>query len=76
MDERLFRLNTTYAIVDTVKCLAFILAFGFAAWEFGRWWVNLFSVLPLLMYSTHTIVIEDDIECMKEQGGDHGYEDR
>ena len=74
MDERLFRLNTTYAIVDTIKCLAFIVAFGFAAWAFQRWWVNLFSILALLMYSTHTIVVEQDIECMKEQEGDHGYE--
>ena len=76
MEDKLYRLNTTYAIVDTIKCLAFIAAFGFAAWEFGRWWVNLFSIIPLLMYSTHTIVIDDDIECMKEQEGDHGYKDR
>lgn len=74
MENNLYKLNTTYAIVDTIKCIAFIVAFGFAAWFFGRWWINLFSALALLMYSTHTIVVEQDIECMQEQEGDHGYD--
>ena len=74
MDDKLYRLNTTYAIVDTIKCLAFIAAFAFAGWAFARWWINLFSILALLTYSTHTLVINEDIECMKEQEGDHGYD--
>jgi hypothetical protein len=56
MDERLFRLNTTYAIVDTLICLAAIAAFGFGAWHFGKWWINLFNLLPLILYSNHTVV--------------------
>lgn len=74
MDNNLYKLNTTYAVVDTIKCVFAILSFGFAAWFCNKWWINLFSILPLMMYSTHTIVIESDIECMQEQDGDHGYD--
>ena len=58
MDERLYRLNTTYAVVDTLMCLAAILCFGFAAWYFGKWWINLFNLLPLALFNRHTIVLE------------------
>ena len=57
MDERLFRLNTTYAIVDTLIRLAAIAAFGFGAWHFEKWWINLFNLLPLVLHSNHTVVL-------------------
>ena len=58
MDERLYRLNTTYAIVDTLMCLAAILCFGFAAWYFGKWWMNLFNLIPLALFNRRTIVLD------------------
>lgn len=87
MEERLYRLNKTYAIVDTLICLAAIAAFAFAAWHFGKWAINLVSLVPLGLFSQHTMVIDadiraakvaalapqDDIECMKPQEEDHGY---
>ena len=58
MDERLYRLNTTYAVVDTLMCLAAILCFGFAAWYFGKWWMNLFNLIPLALFNRRTIVLD------------------
>ena len=58
MDERLYRLNTTYAIVDTLVCVLAVLAFTFAAWFFERWWITLFNVLPLALFNSHLLVVE------------------
>ena len=58
MGERSYRLNTTYAIVDTLMCLAAIICFGFSAWYFGKWWLNLFNLLPLGLFSHHTVVLD------------------
>lgn len=58
MDERLYRLNTTYAVVDTLMCLAAILCFGFASWYFGKWWINLFNLIPLALFNRRTIVLD------------------
>lgn len=90
MEERLFKLNRTYAIVDTLVCLAAIASFAFAGFHFGKWWINLLNLIPLALYSQHTLVIETDlqaskaynaapnpdIKCMQEQKGDHGQEER
>ena len=88
MNDKLFRLNRIYAIVDTIVCLAAIACFGLAAFHFGKWWIGLFNLVPLMLYSQHTAMIDadlreariselapqDDIECMKEQEEDHGYD--
>lgn len=85
MDDKMYHLNRLYAIIDTLVCLAAIICFGFGAYHFGKWWLNIFSIIPLLLFSQHSLVIEadlqaakiqaiaprDDIDCMKEQEGDH-----
>ena len=85
MDDNLLKINRTLAITDTLMCVTSILAFAFAGWFFGRWWVNLFSLIPLLLFSSHTMILdaefaaqkfgkdapEEDIECMKVQDGDY-----
>lgn len=68
MDERSYKLNTTYAVVDTLMCLAAILCFGFAAWYFGKWWINLFNLLPLCLFNRHTVILD------VEKGEDDGNE--
>ena len=70
MEERLYRLNTTYAIVDTLVCLAAILCFGFAAWYFGKWWINVFNLIPLGLFSKHTVVV--DLKGDAEDGAEDG----
>lgn len=58
MDERLYRLNTTYAIVDTLICVLAVAAFTFAAWFFGKWWITLFNVLSLGLFHSHLVVLD------------------
>lgn len=58
MDERLYRLNTTYAVADTLICIVAVLAFTFCAWFFAKWWITLFNVLPLALFNTHMVVVD------------------
>ena len=66
MDDKLYRLNTTYAVVDTLMCLAAIAAFGFSAWYFSKWWLNLFNLIPLGLFSRHTVIL--DVEKGEDDG--------
>ena len=71
MDEKSYRLNTTYAIVDTLVCLATIVCFGLSAYLYGKWWICLFNLFPLIIYSRHTIVIDNDISEQEENHDEH-----
>lgn len=57
-----------FAICDTIVCLAAILAFGYAAIYFDKWWINLFNLLPLSLYSRHTVVVDYDLTMARERG--------
>lgn len=72
------------AFGDIIVFTLSILAFVWGSWNFHRWGLLLF--IPILMCIYHDVVIdrirkslqeakEEDIECMKPQPGDHGYED-
>lgn len=67
MDERLYKLNMTYALTDTVVALVSILCFGVSAYFFERWWVNLFSIIPLALFHSHALVLDVDVA---QKGGD------
>ena len=69
MDEKLYKLNRTYAIVDTIICITAVLAFTFCAWWFNRWWITLFNVLTILLYNQHTLLLESDMEKAVENDG-------
>ena len=62
MDKKLVVINVIYAFTDTLVCLAAIAMFGFSSYHFDKWWIVLFSILPLLFYSNHSVIINADIE--------------
>ena len=70
MSDKLFRLNITYAITDALICLVAILCFGYSAIFFSLWWVNLFSILPLLLFHQHSIGVDADVEKAQKGGRD------
>lgn len=71
MTGKLLALNITYAVVDTIIAALAICAFGWGAWFFGRWWIMLFTILPLMLFNTHSAIVEADIEAAKEGGENH-----
>lgn len=82
MSKPLAAINIIWAIGDVIICGFAILAFAWGAWNFNHWGILLFNIIPLALFTNHSLVInadleaakEEDIECMKPQEGDHGYD--
>jgi len=70
MTSKLLALNITYAIVDTIIAALAICAFGWGAWFFGRWWMLLFTIIPLVLFNTHSAIVDADIEATQKGGED------
>ena len=72
MDRKLLTLNIFYAIADVIIGLAGIAVFGAGAWFFWKWWLLIFTLLPLILYNNHTLVINEDIQLQDEaqKGGE------
>jgi hypothetical protein len=70
MTSKLLVLNITYAIVDTIIAALAICAFGWSAWFFGRWWIILFTIIPLVLFNTHSAIVDADIEATQKGGED------
>ena len=58
MDNKLFALNTILAIVDTLIAALAIIAFAWGSWNFERWWMMLFTIIPLILFNTHTLILD------------------
>lgn len=70
MDKRLAVLNVVFAVTDTLVCLSSLVVFAYAAVTFSMWWVTLFSLVPVLLYYSHTMIINDELplEGSEEDG--------
>lgn len=69
MDKKhLAVINIIFAIGDVIVCLAFVVMFTQAAVFFQKWWVSLFGFVPLLLYNSHGIII-DNTNTQKEGDG-------
>ena len=69
MNDKMFKLNRILAISDTIVSVIAILTLGACAWYFNKWGIVLFSIIPLLLFYSHTIVLDADYEQV-EGGGD------
>ena len=70
MNKHLTVLNIAYAIVDMLVTLAACACFFFTARYFDHWWITLFSIVPLLAFNAHSLVLEEDIDRAKESDED------
>lgn len=69
MTNKLLALNITYAIVDTIIAALAICAFGWGSWHFERWWMLLFTIIPLGLFNSHSVIVESGIDAA-EKGSD------
>ena len=68
MSNKLLALNITYAVVDTIIAALAICGFIFGSWHFGRWWIILFTIIPLALFNSHSAIVDADIEAAKKGG--------
>lgn len=62
MSKRLVFINVLLTVFEFLICLSVIAAFSYAAYHFSLWWVNLFSLLPLALFSSHGLIIDADLK--------------
>lgn len=68
MTKHLFVINIIKAVADVIIASLAILGFIYGANVFQRWWVLLFTIIPLLMYFSSGIVVLGD---PVEEGGEN-----
>ena len=67
MSKSLTALNILWALFDTMICGLALCIFGWGAYYFNKWWVLLFMLIPLALFNSHTLVIDDDLKTQGEQ---------
>lgn len=70
MSKQLKTINIIFALSDTLICLVAIALFGAAAYWFSKWWIVMFTIVPLALYCNHTLIIEADIDAAQGKGGE------
>ena len=58
MDKKIFWLNIVLTVMDTLVSLLSIAAFTAIAYWFGKWWITLFGLLPMLMFYDRGLLLE------------------
>lgn len=62
MSRRLTAINIILVITDLILSAMTVAGFAWAAFFFAKWWLILFTLFPLALYSHHSIIIESDIQ--------------
>ena len=75
MSKRLAIINITLVITDLILSGMTVAAFAWAAWFFSKWWLVLFTLVPMALYSQHSIIIDSDlrqnaIDQLEGKGGE------
>jgi hypothetical protein len=58
------------AIADTIIAALTISGFGWGAYHFDRWWILLFTIIPLALFNQHSIIVDRDVEAARGGGSD------
>lgn len=66
MSKPLAAINIIWAIGDVIVCSLAILAFGWGAWFFGKWWLLLFAIIPLALFNQHSLIVNADLERVEK----------
>lgn len=69
MNNKIFWLNIIIAVVDTIIAALAIVAFTAMANIMGKWWIVLFSLIPLMLFNHHTIVLLTNDRKGEEDAG-------
>lgn len=65
MDKKLFALNVVFAVVDLIFSALTVLVVTWAANHFGKLWIMLFLIIPVVLFNERTMVINNDIRQAK-----------
>ena len=61
MSRSLTAINIILVITDLILSAMCVAGFTWSACYFNKWWLVLFTLIPVMAYSHHSIIIESDI---------------
>ena len=61
MSKSLTAINIILVITDLILSAMCVYGFAWASFHFDKWWLILFTLIPVMAYSHHSIIIESDI---------------
>lgn len=62
MSKPLAAINIIWAIGDVIICGLAILAFAWGSRYFDKWWMLLFTIIPLALFNQHSLIVNADLE--------------
>ena len=62
MSKSLTAINIILVVTDLLLSALCVIAFSWASFFFSKWWLVLFTLIPVMAYSHHSIIIESDIQ--------------
>ena len=71
MSKKLVLINMVMVVFDFLISLACVALFAYCAVHFGHWWVGLFALIPLALFSGHGLIIDADL-AEAQKGDDDG----
>lgn len=61
MSRRLVVINIVIVITELILYALYIIGFVWATSHFQQWWLMLFTILPVALYSNHSLIVDADI---------------
>lgn len=58
MSKFVWAMNIMWCIADTLICALAILGLVWSAFHFDKWWMVLVTLVPLMLFNTHSIFVE------------------
>lgn len=61
MSRTMAVINIFLVVADLLLSALAVCAFAWAAVYFHKWWLILFTLVPVALYSNHSIIVDSDV---------------
>ena len=65
MSRTLAVINIFLVVADLVLSALAVCAFAWCSVYFHKWWIILFTLVPVILYNNHSVIIDADIRQSK-----------
>lgn len=61
MSKSLTTINIILVIADLILSAIAVCAFAWCAVYFHKWWIILFTLVPVILYNNHSVILDSDV---------------
>ena len=62
MSKTMAVINIFLVVADLILSALVVCAFAWSAVYFHKWWLILFTLVPVALYSNHSVIVDSDIQ--------------